>query len=544
MDVSPFGLRNVNNKASALPSRALDGGLRVHIPLKHLNSQGLRTGDYCLLDKSDGATKAVGVAWLAKDPGQNAKRLAFIEEPMKELYGLSTEDKVTITKLEPQQLKQAQKIYIKELESGSSKVSKEEIEFFAKVALCSVDMVVPGGTFAATVTAGHRAISKQRYVVEKVEPHAEVPLTPYACTAATIVQFLAKDDAIEAPESEPTGTPIFKVNSEGIGGLHKQILELNERLVNLTDELRRRKYPHLLKRATGVLLYGPEGTGKSLLLRKLTEAPWRKVITVDEPLASTSEKSQSALRKFFEEAKAAQPSLIVFDKLDALAPRNDENASRSSLARCIATEVQKLETARVLVIGATTRLVDVDSTLRTPELFADEIEVPVPDARARIDILKVLQEREWPISDETAENIGGRTHGFVGRDLSALYKKALKRACDRYFEQEGRNEPHGAGDAITLADTDTQQHSEQQKNNGNGEAVSGGGNQVATAVSLADFEDALLQVRPTAMNEVFLETPKVRWSDIGGSDSVKEALREVTEWPFRVSLTLANVAGF
>lgn len=398
-------------------------------------------------------------------------------------------------------------------------------------------MVLPGGTFATTVTAGPRTVSKQRYVVEKVEPPSEEPLTPYICTSASAVQFLAKDEVVETSETEPAEAPVFKVNSDGIGGLHKQILDLNERLVNLTNEIRRRKYPYLLKRATGVLLYGPEGTGKSLLLRKLSEALWRKVITVDEPLASTSEKSQSALRKCFEEAKAAQPSVIILDKLEALAPRNDENTSvsKSSLARCIAAEIQKLETARVLVIGATTRLVDVDSTLRTPELFADEIEIPVPDARARIDILKVLQEKEWPISDETAENIGGRTHGFVGRDLAALYKKALKRACDRYFEQEGRNEPDGLGGAITSPNTDGQQQSGQQ-DDVDEEAVSGAGNQVATAVSLADFENALLQVRPTAMNEVFLETPKVRWSDIGGSDSVKEALREVTEWPFRVSV--------
>ncbi|GME63612.1 putative AAA family ATPase protein [Neofusicoccum parvum] len=535
MDISQFSLRHTSSKATALPSKAIDGGLRVHIPSKHLTSTGLKTGDYCQLDQADGTRRAVGVAWLAKDPGnQNSKRMAFIEEPMKELYGLRLEDKVAITKLEPQQLKHAQKIYVKELEPGSSNTLKEEIEFWAKASLCSVDMVLPGGTFAATISAGPRSGSKSRYVVEKVEPPAEEPLTPYVCTWASVVRLLAKDEVVEADVDGPKEAPVFKVNSEGIGGLHKQILELNERLANLTNELRRRKYPYLLKRATGVLLYGPEGTGKSLLLRKVSEAPWRKVITVDEPLVSTSEKSQSALRKYFEEAKAAQPSVIIIDNLEALAPRNDENTSvsKSSLARCIATEIQKLEAARVLVIGATTRLIDVDSTLRTPELFADEIEVPVPDAKARIDILRVLQEKEWPISDETAENIGGRTHGFVGRDLAALYKKALKRACDRYFAQDGSDASNGTTAAITSPDTDSQRHGEEH-NDANGEAVSEESNQIATAVSLADFEDALLQVRPTAMNEVFLETPKVRWSDIGGSDSVKEALREVTEWPFR-----------
>lgn len=137
MDISQFSLRNTNCKASALPPKALDGGLRVHIPSKHLTSLGLKTGDYCLLDQPDGTPKAVGVAWLAKDPGQSTKCMAFIEEPMKELYGLKLGDKVTISKLDLQQLKPAQKIYVKEVDAGSSAVPKNEIEFFAKVALCT-----------------------------------------------------------------------------------------------------------------------------------------------------------------------------------------------------------------------------------------------------------------------------------------------------------------------------------------------------------------------------------------------------------------------
>lgn len=137
MDISQFSLRNVNNKASNLPAKALDGGLRVHIPTKHLTSAALRHGEYCQLDQTDGRPRAIGVAWLAKDPGQGTKRMAFIEEPMKEFFGVRLEDKVTITKLEPQELQPAQKIYIREVEPGSSGTSKAEIEWFAKYALCT-----------------------------------------------------------------------------------------------------------------------------------------------------------------------------------------------------------------------------------------------------------------------------------------------------------------------------------------------------------------------------------------------------------------------
>ncbi|KAF2144952.1 uncharacterized protein K452DRAFT_221945 [Aplosporella prunicola CBS 121167] len=400
----------------------------------------------------------------------------------------------------------------------------------------SLDAVITGGTFSVTTLSGPRSGRKSRFVVEKVEPPVEDKLTPYSpyfCNHASSVQLLADGETVQ-PTASNSQPKRFEISSDGIGGLHKQIIELNERLVTLTSEVRRRKYPLVLKRSTGILLHGPEGTGKSLLLRKIAEAPWKKAIFMDEQLTGTFEKNQTILKKAFEEAKASQPSVIIFDKLDVFAPKNDENspAPKSSLARSIAVEMDKLGTARVLLIGASTRLADVDTALRTPELFAEELEIPVPDAKARVSILKVLREKEWQFTDEVAENVGGRTHGFVGRDLAALHKKALKRACDRYFEQnELAESTDGNPDPVegqTSGETQPPTEEVGAELPSNDEASG-----AAASVLQEDFEDALLKIRPTAMNEVFLETPKVKWSDIGGSEGVKAALREVTEWPFR-----------
>ncbi|KAK8169623.1 AAA family ATPase [Phyllosticta citrichinensis] len=538
MDITPFRLRWASAKAST-PPRALDaGGLRVLMSMKNLKSLGLEIGDYCLLDQPNGNPKAVGVAWNTKADPKDQNRIAFIEEPLKDLFGLKLEDKVTVSKFEPQRLRHAQKIHIQELEPGSIRLPNEALELLAKVALWSLDAVLPNGTFAVTHPRSGR---KVRFLISQVEPPAEEPHVPYYCDYKSEVCLLEAGQAVSTTTAqEPTK---FKISAEGIGGLHRQVLELNERLMALTNTLRRQKYPTILNTSTGVLIHGPSGTGKSLLLRRLSEAPWRKVINVEEP-AGSSEKSHSALRKAFDEAVKAQPSLLVFEKLENFAPRIEDGASsRVSLAGCIAAEIEKLGTARVMVVGTTTKLVNVDPALRTPQHFSDEIEVPVPESGARVEILKVLQDQDWPIRDWVADEIGGRTHGFVGRDLAALYKKALKRAVERLFEQEKHSSADGleqSFDAMKIQEQEEEDTQKQRQEQEDAQEPVGSVlddedfvYQEPAQVKLEDFEAALLQVRPTAMNEVFLETPKVRWSDIGGSDSVKQALREVTEWPYR-----------
>ncbi|KAK8258102.1 AAA family ATPase [Phyllosticta capitalensis] len=512
MDVTPFRLRQVS-KAGAIPPRALDGGVRVFMSMKNLKSLGLDIGDYVLLQQPDHSPKAVGVAWNLKADSKDQARVACIEEPIRDLFGLKMEEKVTISKFEPQRLQHAHKIVVQELEPGSSVLPREALEFWAKVALCGLDFVAPSGTFAVTHPRSGR---KTRYSISQVEPAAEESPAPFYCDHKSEVSLLepGQAPATKAPQ-EPTN---FLINTDCIGGLHRQILELNERLATLTNKLHRERYPSALRRSTGILLHGPTGTGKSLLTRQLSQASWRKVITVDEP-AGSLEKSQNVVRKAFDEAVKAQPSLLIFDKLEHFAPRNEEGASsRVNLARCIAAEVEKLGTARVLVVGTTTKLIDVDPALRTHDLFEDEVEIPVPDIKSRVEILKVIQDREWPIPNSVAEEIGRRTHGFVGRDLFALYKKALKRAVDRHFghfKPASTNDLEHSFDAMRIEDEEDETTTLEPVN-----------------VELKDFEAALLQVRPTAMNEVFIETPKVRWGDIGGSESVKQALREVTEWPF------------
>lgn len=151
MDVTPFRLRQVS-KAGAIPPRALDGGVRVFMSMKNLKSLGLDIGDYVLLQQPDHSPKAVGVAWNLKADSKDQARVACIEEPIRDLFGLKMEEKVTISKFEPQRLQHAHKIVVQELEPGSSVLPREALEFWAKVALCKQSIDFASLLLVATST--------------------------------------------------------------------------------------------------------------------------------------------------------------------------------------------------------------------------------------------------------------------------------------------------------------------------------------------------------------------------------------------------------
>ena len=164
----------------------------------------------------------------------------------------------------------------------------------------------------------------------------------------------------------------------------------------------------------------------------------------------------------------------------------------------LAREMDSIRHQRVLVIGATPHLHEVDSSLRVSHRFSREIEIPAPNVQARKDILKALD--NGAINSDLLEQIGEDTHGYVGGDLERLMDGAVDLALLRGREEHG--------------------------------------NATLEAVTAKDFEDAKRNVRPSAMREVYLETPSVKWSDIGGLEEIKEQLKAVTERSSTVSNSL------
>ena len=158
---------------------------------------------------------------------------------------------------------------------------------------------------------------------------------------------------------------------------------------------------------------------------------------------------------------------------------------------------------KIIVIGATNRINSIDPALRRPGRFDREVEISVPDKNARLNILKI-HTRNMPLAkDVNLETFAGKTHGFVGADLSALTKEAamhvLRKILPSLKLEENEAIPKEVLDKIII--------------------------------SAEDFEGALKVVRPSAMREVMVETPNVGWDEIGGLEQVKGRLKESVEWP-------------
>ena len=293
----------------------------------------------------------------------------------------------------------------------------------------------------------------------------------------------------------------LSLDARSIGGLNKQIELLNRRLDRLIGEIRGRKIPDNFRRNGAILFYGPQGTGKSLLLKQLAELPWRKVLRIDRSvLPGTSARNQATIASLITEALLQQPSLIVMDSLHHIAGSQDHDALSGNTAETIAVQFDKLAGSRVLVVAAATNPNDIDKILRAPGRFEYEFEIPIPDANARVEILKAIHTEAEETSqqfDALAEVIGERTHGFVGQDLAALYRTAQDHAIDRCLDDGSWMHASADGDSLTTL-------------------VNGFGNTrpsvstistFATAqaephvdieLSMADFERALLEIRPTA----------------------------------------------
>lgn len=278
-----------------------------------------------------------------------------------------------------------------------------------------------------------------------------------------------------------------------------------------------------LNRLGGLLLFGPTGTGKSMLLQKIATCRWRKVFHINAAMMSKQTGQTSAqIIKIFEEARDAHRSLIVIDDLDILAPKRDWHGGQVSFTAALRSGFDLLAqppAAQVLVVAATNRINEIDSCLRKPDCFEFEVEVPIPNALARTEIIKTIVGLSVSTKDVFLERVGERTHGFTGSDLNALIRLAGWESVYR----RGYGSPGPERSPKPNGETDSAQ---------NGEHIF-----IIDDYELTqeDIDKALLRIRPTALREIFLEVPKVRWTDIGGQEHVKQSLKEALEWQLKAS---------
>ena len=301
---------------------------------------------------------------------------------------------------------------------------------------------------------------------------------------------------------------IPQVTYEDIGGLTDEITKVRE-----TIELPLR-HPEIFEKLgveapKGILLHGPPGTGKTLLARAVANESNAHFISVSGPeiMSKFYGESEAKMRGIFKEAREKAPAIIFFDELDSIAPKRDEvtgEVERRVVSQMLSMMDGLEARGKVIVIGATNRPNALDTALRRPGRFDREIEIKVPTKKGRLNILQI-HTRHMPLTENVdLEALASATHGFVGADLEYLCKEAAMKTLRRVLPD------------MKLTDDKLQT-----------EFLN------SLQVTMADFNKALKEIMPSALREVYLETPDVKWSDIGGLENVKKELQEAIEWPLK-----------
>ncbi len=298
------------------------------------------------------------------------------------------------------------------------------------------------------------------------------------------------------------------ITYEDIGGLGDAVTRVREMI-----ELPLR-HPELFKRLgveapKGVLLHGPPGTGKTLLAKAIANETNSNFYTIGGPeiMSKYHGESEERLRGVFQQAEKNAPSIIFIDEIDSIAPKREEvtgETERRIVAQLLSLMDGMTSRGKVVVIAATNRVNAIDPALRRPGRFDREIEIGVPNRDGRLEVLQI-HTRGMPIDrDVNLEKLADISHGFVGADLQALAKEAAMRALRR-----------------VLPDIN----------------LSSEGIPVETLrkiiVRMQDFMDVIKEMEPSAMREVFVEVPDIKWDDIGGLSPIKQELQEAVEWPLK-----------
>ncbi len=329
------------------------------------------------------------------------------------------------------------------------------------------------------------------------------PRGPVTINAGTNVKI--KGESVSQPGREATG-----VTYEDIGGLRKQVQRIREMI-----ELPLR-FPELFDRLgieppKGVLLYGPPGTGKTLIAKALANetSAYFTHIGGPEVMGKYYGESEERLRKIFEEAQEHAPAIIFIDEIDAVAPKREELGSQQQVEKRVVAQLLSLmdglrSRGQVVTIGATNAPQLLDPALRRPGRFDREINVGVPERSGRREVLEV-HTRGMPLAEDVSvDKLAEITHGFVGADLAALCREAAMVTLRRISEDIPIEAEFLPYDLLARLE-----------------------------VAMDDFVEALTEVAPSALREVYTEVPDVRWDDVGGLAEAKATLKQIIEWPLQ-----------
>jgi len=493
----------------ALQEEAYKGIVRVDTETMH--AIGVHPGDVISIT---GARTTVAIVERAypTDVGQQVIRMDGI---MRRNAKTSIGEFITIKKID---VKEAKSVTIAPAQKGV--MIKADPRIFRRTllgrAVLKGDIIVPGGT-----KSRHRTMSESPFFEEVFSMFEESFTGGFGLGGIRFIvaSTTPKDNPVLITENtELTLNPkaveiseekIPEVTYEDIGGLSDEISKIRE-MVELPL-----KHPNLflklgIEPPKGVLLFGPPGTGKTLLAKAVANESEANFILVNGPELFNKfyGETEKRIRETFEEAEKNAPSIIFIDEIDAIASKREESygeLERRAVSQILAMMDGLKSRGKVIVIGATNRPNSIDPALRRPGRFDREVSIGVPNKQGRLNILKI-HSRNMPLSkDVNLNRLADITHGFVGADVAALCKEAAMSVLRRILPEikfgENSDIPEEVLEKLTVTDN--------------------------------DFMAALKFVRPSALREVLIENPNIKWEDIGGLEKVKQELKEAVEWPLK-----------
>ncbi len=449
----------------------------VRIDTDIRNELGVSTGDFVKLTGKRSALAMV-VPSLAEDEGKKIIRMDGI---LRQNANVAIGDKVKVEKVE---VKPAKKIVL---------APKERIRFspgfedYVKRRLLGKGIlkgnILPIGVFGTAVPL----------VVFQTFPQGNV----YVEEGTEVV---IKEEPVKELANVPT------VTYDDIGGLKNEIQKIRE-MVELPL-----RHPEIFERLgieppKGVLLYGPPGTGKTLLAKAVANESDANFFYIGGPevVSKYVGESEERIRRIFKEAEENAPSIIFIDEIDAIAPKRAEvtgEVERRMVSQLLTLMDGLKSRGQVIVIAATNRPDSIDEALRRPGRFDRELEIGVPDVKGRKEILQI-HTRNMPLDkDVDLDRLARITYGYTGADISSLTKEAALKALRRVLPEIDLEKEYIPKEVL-----------EKLK------------------VRQDDFIDAFHGIQPSALREVFVERPNVRWEDIGGLKEAKAEIREAVELP-------------
>src|SRR4051812_27845791 len=474
----------------------------ARLPRRLMKELGLNEGDVIEIGGKR-ATPARAVGPYPEDEGLDIIRLDGLQRANAEI---GSGDFVTVRKTES---KPAQRVVFAPAQKnlrlhGSAQALKRS---FGLKPLTAGDVVATTGQ--QQVQRGDIPPELRQLLHAPAYALQEIRLTVVSTVPKGIVHIDANTEVELRPEyAEATDQRRADVTYDDLGGIGSTIDQLRE-MVELPL-----RYPELFQRLgvdppKGVLLYGPPGTGKTRLARAVANESHAAFFAIAGPeiMGSGYGESEKRLRDIFEQAAAEAPSIIFIDEIDSIAPKRGQSSGEAEkrLVAQLLTLMDGLEPRQnTVIIAATNRPEAIDEALRRPGRFDREIVIGVPDERGRREILGI-HTRGMPLApDVNLDDLARRTYGFVGADLAALSREAALEAVRRIMPRLNLSEATIPTDVL---DTLT--------------------------VELRDFENALKRVQPSAMREVMVEAPTVRWDDVGGLDAARDRLKEGVELPLK-----------